>query len=215
MLLSHLPIVAAIVTSAVASLARIFRSMCFHVVLRCFHCCVLFVFSSGGCSLMRGLFRVLAIRRALRQLQGRFRVLVLLVLSFTFFSDSHSLVYFTSVSFIAAKFWAIFMDDRPFYSDALYKHANVQSEAVFSCGMTVMDKIYGWIDEETWVGSKFAACVWIYTKGVLTEWRKPTPEMEDYLKRKQKHVARRAEGGVVRRGRDEFGLVAVWINHFS
>ena len=48
--------------------------------------------------------------------------------------------------------------------------------------MTVMDKIYGWIDEEKWVGSKFTACMWIYTKGVLTEWRKPTPEMQEYLK---------------------------------
>ena len=31
-----------------------------------------------------------------------------------------------------------------------------------------------------------------------------------FLVPKQKHVARRAEGGVVRRGRDEIGLVAAW-----
>ena len=30
--------------------------------------------------------------------------------------------------------------------------------------MAVMDKIYGWTDEEKCVGSKFAACMWIYTK---------------------------------------------------
>ena len=64
---------------------------------------------------------------------------------------------------------AIFVDDRPFHSDSLYKHANVQSKAVFSHAMTALDKILGWIDEERWVGSKFAACMWIYTKGVLTE----------------------------------------------
>ena len=28
--------------------------------------------------------------------------------------------------------------------------------------MTMMDAIYGWKDEEKRVGSKFAACMWIY-----------------------------------------------------
>ena len=32
--------------------------------------------------------------------------------------------------------------------------------------MTVMDKIDGWEDEENWVGSKIAACTWIYTETV-------------------------------------------------
>ena len=40
------------------------------------------------------------------------------------------------------------MDDRPIYSDSLSKHANVQSKAVFSNAMTVMDKICGCLDEE-------------------------------------------------------------------
>ena len=35
--------------------------------------------------------------------------------------------------------------------------------------MTVMDKISGWEDEEKWVGSKFAACMWIYTKWANTQ----------------------------------------------
>ena len=60
--------------------------------------------------------------------------------------------------------WAAFVDDRPFRSDACYKHANVQSKAVFSYAMTVMDKICGWEDEEKWVCSNFAACTWIHTK---------------------------------------------------
>ena len=51
--------------------------------------------------------------------------------------------------------WAIIKDDRPFHSDSFHWHANVQSKAVFSFAMTVMDKIHGWIDEEKWVGSKF------------------------------------------------------------
>ena len=51
------------------------------------------------------------------------------------------------------------MDDRLLYSDAFYKHANVQSKAVFSYSMTVMDKICGWTDEDKWVGSNFAACM--------------------------------------------------------
>ena len=34
--------------------------------------------------------------------------------------------------------------------------------------MTVMDKICGWEDEEKQEGSTFAACMWIYTKEVLT-----------------------------------------------
>ena len=45
-----------------------------------------------------------------------------------------------------------------------------------------MDKICGWEDEK-WVGSKCAASMWIYTKGVVTGWQKPTPEMEEHLKR--------------------------------
>ena len=33
-------------------------------------------------------------------------------------------------------------------------------------------------------GFKIEADLWIYTKIVLTEWRKPTPEMQEYLKRR-------------------------------
>ena len=43
-----------------------------------------------------------------------------------------------------------------------------------------------------WVGSKFAACMWIHTKMVLTEWRKPTPEMQEYLKRRMLSIMLRA-----------------------
>ena len=36
--------------------------------------------------------------------------------------------------------------------------------------MTVMDMVKGW-NEEKWVGSKFAACMWMYTKAVLFDGR--------------------------------------------
>ena len=49
-----------------------------------------------------------------------------------------------------------------FYSDAFNKHANVQSKAVFSYAMTVVDEICGWTDEEKWLGPQFAACMWMF-----------------------------------------------------
>ena len=55
------------------------------------------------------------------------------------------------------EFGEIFVDDRPFGTDSSNKEVNVQSKAVFSYGE----------DEESWVGSKFAACTWIYPKEAL------------------------------------------------
>ena len=52
-----------------------------------------------------------------------------------------------------------------------WRQVSVQSKAVFSYAMTVMDKILGWHDEEKWVGSKFSACMWIHTKLALSERR--------------------------------------------
>ena len=34
------------------------------------------------------------------------------------------------------------------------------------------------------MGSNFEACLWLNSKMVLSEWRKPTPEMQEYLKRR-------------------------------
>ena len=76
------------------------------------------------------------------------------------------------------------MDDRPFGADAFYRHVNVQSKAVFSYAMTLMDKIRGWEDEGSWVGSKFAACMWIYTKEALTGGQILDREQEEYLKKR-------------------------------
>ena len=41
--------------------------------------------------------------------------------------------------------------------------------------MTVMDKVEGW-NEEEWVGSKFAACMWIHTKAVLCDGHRRPPQ---------------------------------------
>ena len=56
------------------------------------------------------------------------------------------------------EFWEIFVDDRPFGADALVRHVNVQSKAVFSHAMAVMDKIRGWEEEERWDPSLPRAC---------------------------------------------------------
>ena len=65
--------------------------------------------------------------------------------------------------------WDIFVDDSPFGEDSLLKQVNVHSKAVFSYALTLMDKIRGWEDEESWVGSKFAACLWEDTQDAWTK----------------------------------------------
>ena len=82
------------------------------------------------------------------------------------------------------EFWDIFVDDRPFGAEQFFRHVNVQSKAVFSYAMILMDKINGWEDEEKWVGSKFATCMWIYTRRALTKEEIPIPAVEEYLKKR-------------------------------
>ena len=86
------------------------------------------------------------------------------------------------------EFWEIFVGDRPFSCNACFKHANVQSKAIFCYAMTIMDEFYGWEDEEKRVRSKFDACMWIYTKEVLTRGQTPTPEIEEYSKRRMMSI---------------------------
>ena len=74
-----------------------------------------------------------------------------------------------------------FVDDRPFLGEARITETNAQSKAVFSYAMTVMDKVDGWEDEEKWVGSNFAACMWIHTTCVLCDGQEST---QDYLERR-------------------------------
>ena len=86
------------------------------------------------------------------------------------------------------KICEIFMDDRSFDYDACFRHAIVQSEAVFSYAMTIIDEIYVLKDEEKRMGSKFAACMWICTKEVLIRGQIPNPEMEEYQKERMMSI---------------------------
>ena len=47
----------------------------------------------------------------------------------------------------------------------------IKTKAVFSHAIAVMDRIGGWEEEEgeqeNWVGARFAASIWIYTKAVV------------------------------------------------
>ena len=92
--------------------------------------------------------------------------------------------------YILKEFWEIIVDDRPFGEDATYRHDNVQSKAVFSYAMRLMEKINGWEDEARWLGSKFAACMWIYTKEALTGGQTLNQEQEEYLKKRIMSIMR-------------------------
>ena len=66
------------------------------------------------------------------------------------------------------------MDDKHFGADSVNRQVNVHSKEVFSFAMTLMDEIRGCVcgrvrgGEESWVGSKFATCMWIHTKEAFT-----------------------------------------------
>ena len=82
------------------------------------------------------------------------------------------------------EFWEIFVDDRPFGAESINRQVNVQSKAVFSYAVTLMDKIRGWEDEESWVGPKFAACMWSYTKEAFIGGQILDREQEEYLRKR-------------------------------
>ena len=80
------------------------------------------------------------------------------------------------------EFWEIFVDDRPFGADAINRQVNVQSKAVFSCAMTLMNKIRGWEGEE----SRVELCsmhVDLHKKEALTGGQILDREQEEYLKK--------------------------------
>ena len=54
--------------------------------------------------------------------------------------------------------------------------------------MTLMDKIRGWEDEESWVRSKFAACQWICAKEALTGGQILDRVQEEYLRKRIKSI---------------------------
>ena len=83
--------------------------------------------------------------------------------------------------FVLNEFWQIFVADRPVHRDATNIHAPVQSKAVFSYAMAVMDQLRGWEEEKKMVGSLFAAWMWMCTRAVVCDGQESTQE---YLKRR-------------------------------
>ena len=80
------------------------------------------------------------------------------------------------------------MDDRPIGTDSTNREANVQSEAVLSYALTLMDKNRGWEDEESWVEYKFAACMLISSKEALTGGQILDRVQEEYLRKRIKSI---------------------------
>ena len=62
--------------------------------------------------------------------------------------------------YLFRQFWQSFVDDKCDLENA------IQTKAEFSDAIAVMDKIGGW-EEGNWARSRFAACMWIYTKAVI------------------------------------------------
>ena len=70
--------------------------------------------------------------------------------------------------YVLIELWQIFVVDSFVHREALHTHTNAQSKSVFSHAMIVMDKIEEREEEEKMVGSRFAACMWIYTEVALS-----------------------------------------------
>ena len=73
--------------------------------------------------------------------------------------------------YVLQRVWQDCVLDKFGRRDAIPPNALAVPKSVFSYAMTVMDKGEGW-NEEEWVGSKFAACMWVYT-AVLCDGRGP------------------------------------------
>ena len=82
-------------------------------------------------------------------------------------------------SSVLHRFWRDHISDkkkRPQRNIPPYARASLAArKATFSFAMTAMDKVAEW-NEEKWVGSKFAASVWICTKAVLCDGRGRPPQ---------------------------------------
>ena len=78
--------------------------------------------------------------------------------------------------YVLRQFWQTFIKDRLVLRNATQTQTRTQPKSVFSCAMAVVDKIEGWEEEEKWVGSRFAACMWIYTEAVICNGQENTQE---------------------------------------
>ena len=70
--------------------------------------------------------------------------------------------------YVLQKFWQDYISDQNGRRDNIPPNALAVPKTAFSFSMTVTDKVEGW-SEEKWVGSKFAACMWIYTEAILCD----------------------------------------------
>ena len=76
--------------------------------------------------------------------------------------------------YVLSELWQIFVEDSLVRREALHTHMDAQSKSVFYHAMTVVDKIEEREEEETLVGSRFAACMWIYIEVVLSDGQEVT-----------------------------------------
>ena len=71
---------------------------------------------------------------------------------------------------------------RPSWNtDSCSEMPHTQTKSVFSYAMAVMDKIEGWEEEGKWVGSRFAAFMWIYTTAAI--WNGQENPQEYFMQR--------------------------------
>ena len=82
---------------------------------------------------------------------------------------------FYTRQYVLQKFWQDSVTDKFGRRDEIPPNEMEIPKSVSSCAMTVMDKVEGW-NEQQWVGSKFAACMWLYIAAVLCDGQEPTQE---------------------------------------
>ena len=68
--------------------------------------------------------------------------------------------------YVLLRFWQDCVADRSGRREAILPNTLALPKSVFSYAMTVLDKVEGWT-EEKWIGSRLAACMWIYTNCVM------------------------------------------------
>ena len=84
-------------------------------------------------------------------------------------------------SSVLNRFWRNHTSDKNGHRGDMPPYVQRPSAAVpnaaFSFAMAVMDKVEGW-NEEEWVGSNFAASMWIFTKAALCDVRGRDPPLD-------------------------------------
>ena len=78
-------------------------------------------------------------------------------------------------TYVPQKIWRDHISDEEGRRDNIPNALAVPKTTTFFYAMTVMDKVEDWT-EEKWVGSKFAACMWVYTEAVLCDGRGRPPQ---------------------------------------